>query len=174
MRRLLLLSGLVALGVAAAAAAAAQPSAEAQAAAAIREAGALAARIRGFHRWQGFTPPPPGYCATMREGEAVLKELARLSGLAVLYRRPGFALSLQAAADPLSDALDEEEEVNQQADVAWTEYPCPRLTPHPRRAFVLGVVGPRMAFCRAKATALRVSFAARRSVMQQCLRIPGT
>ena len=42
------------------------------------------------------------------------------------------------------------------------------------RAYVLAAVGPQMAFCRAKATALRVSFAARRRLMQQCLRIPGT
>ena len=170
----MLLAGIVALGVAAATKAAGQPSAEASANTAMREAGVLAARIRGFHRWQGLTPPPPDYCVTMREGEAVIKELARLSGLAVLYRRPGYSLALQAAGDPLSDALDEEEEVNQQADVKWTTYPCPTPTPHPRRAYVLAVVGPRMGFCRAKATALRVSFAARRSVMQQCLRIPGT
>src|SRR5947209_8085536 len=131
-RLLLLLSGLVALGVAAATAAAAQPSAESAAAAAIGEAGALAARIRGFHRWQGFTPPPPDYCVTMRAGEAVVKVLARLSAQAILYRQPGFALSLQAAGDALSDALDEEEEVNQQAEVAWTAYPCPTPSPHPR------------------------------------------
>src|SRR5262245_63264049 len=114
MYRLLLL-GIVALAVAATTKVAAQPSGEA-AAAAIREAGVLAARIRGFHRWQGLTPPPPDYCVTMRAGEAVMTVLARRAGQAILFRRPGYALSLQAAGDPLSDALDETEEVNQQAD----------------------------------------------------------
>ena len=51
----------------------------------------------------------------MREGEAVLKELARLASRAILYRQPGLALRLQRAGDGLSDELDEEEEINQQA-----------------------------------------------------------
>jgi hypothetical protein len=173
MRRLLL-SGFVALAIAAPASAVAQPSPQAVAAGLIGTANALAARIRGYHRWQGFTPPPPGYCETMREGEAVVKELARIAGQATLYREPGWALRLQAAGDPLSDALDEEEEVNHQAGVAFTAYPCPTLTPHPARATVLRILLPRMPFCRMKATALRLSFAARRALMQQCLRLPGT
>jgi hypothetical protein len=74
----LLLSGLVVIGVAATAIAnaAAQPFTGTAAAGAIRDAYALAARIRGYHRWTGLTPPSGSYCATMREGEAVLKELA--------------------------------------------------------------------------------------------------
>ncbi|MET0668125.1 MAG: hypothetical protein ABWZ01_06420, partial [Methyloceanibacter sp.] len=110
----LLLSGLIALAaVAGAGSAAAQPFTSAAAASAIHAANVLSARIRGYHRWQGLTPPPPDYCVTMLEGEAVLKELARLSSRAILYRQPGWALRLQHAGDRLSDALDEEEEVNQ-------------------------------------------------------------
>src|SRR5262245_42371195 len=173
MMRRLLLSGLVALAVAAPASVGAQPSPAVAAGRLIGTAHALAARIRGYHRWQGFTPPPLGYCETMREGEAVVKELARLGGQAVLYREPGFALRLQAAGDALSDALDEEEEVNLQAGVPFTVYPCPTLTPHPARAGVLRILLPRTPFCRMKANALRLSFAARRAQMQQCLRLPG-
>src|SRR5262249_47736595 len=84
------------------------------------------------------------------------------------------AAGVQAAGDALSDALDEEEEGNHQAAVPFTVYPCPTLTPHPARAPVLAILLPRMPFCRMKATALRLSFAARRAQMQQCLRLPGT
>ena len=177
MVRRFLLSGVVALGIAGTASvnAAAQPFTEGAAAAAIRHAYALAAQIRGFHRWQGLTPPPPGYCDTMREGEFVIKELARLSSRAVLYRLPGLALRLQRAGDPLSDALDLEEEVNHQAEMPFTVYPCPAPPgPYPARAVVLRLVAPRMPACRVQADALRLSFEARRTLMQQCLRIPGT
>jgi hypothetical protein len=173
----LLLSGLVALAVAVAVMthAAAQPFTEGAAAAAIRDANALAARIRGFHHWQGLTPPPPGYCDTMREGEAVQKAIARLASRAILYRQPGLALRLQRAGDALSDELDLEEEVNHQADVPFTVYPCPAPPgPYPARAVVLRLIVPRMPACRVQADALRLSFEARRALMQQCLRIPGT
>src|SRR5882724_11195896 len=91
MLRRWLWSGFAALAVAATAitSTAAQPFTEGAAAAAIGEAASLAARIRGFHRWQGLTPPPPGYCDTMREGEAVQKAIARLASRAILYRQPG-------------------------------------------------------------------------------------
>jgi hypothetical protein len=117
----LLLSGLVVIGVAATAIvnAAAQPFTGTAAAGAIRDAYALAARIRGYHRWTGLTPPPGSYCATMREGEAVLKELARLASRAILYRQSGLALRLQRAGDGLSDELDDEEEINQQAKIPY-------------------------------------------------------
>jgi hypothetical protein len=177
MLRRWLLSGLVVLGIAATASvnAAAQPFTEGAAAAAIRDAYALAAQIRGFHRWQGLTPPPPGYCDTMREGEAVQKAVARLASRAILYRHPGLALRLQRAGDSLSDALDLEEEVNHQADVPFTVYPCPAPPgPYPARAVVLRIVVPRAPACRVQADALRLSFEARRTLMQQCLRIPGT
>src|SRR5262245_37571752 len=39
--------------------------------------------------------------ATMRKGEAVAKEVARLASRAILYRRPGVALTLQRAGDAL-------------------------------------------------------------------------
>jgi len=48
----------------------AQPFTPGAAASAISAANALSARIRSYHRWQGLTPPPASYCATMREGEA--------------------------------------------------------------------------------------------------------
>jgi hypothetical protein len=177
MLRRLLLSGLAALAVAATAmpSAQAQPFTEGAAAALIRDANALAAQIRGFLRWQGLTPPPPGYCDTMREGEAVQKQVARLASRAILYRQPGLALRLQRAGDGLSDALDLEEEINHQAEMPFTVYPCPAPPgPYPARALVLRLVAPRMPACRVQADALRLSFEARRTLMQQCLRIPGT
>ena len=173
----LLLSGFVALGLTATTivAASAQPFTEATAAAAIQAANALSARIRAYHHWQGLTPPPASYCPTMREGEAVQKELARLASRAILYRQPGLALSLQRAADALSDELDEEEEVNHQADIPYSVYPCPAPpAPYPARAIVLRLVVPRVPACRRQADAVRVSFEARRTLMQQCLRVPGT
>jgi hypothetical protein len=173
----LLLLGIVAIGVVATAivSAAAQPFTERVAASAIRDAYALAARIRKYHHWTGLTPPPGSYCATMREGEAVVKELARLASRAILYRRPGLALTLQRAGDALSDALDEEEEINQQAGIPYSIYPCPAPpAPYPARPAVLRIVAQRMPACRQQANAVRVSFASRRSLMQQCLRVPGT
>src|SRR5262245_19695090 len=113
----LLLSGLVAVGVAAVAmpSARAQRFTEAVAAGAIGNANALSSSIRAYHRgpgrWTGLTPVPGSYCPTMRASEAVLKELARLASRAILYRQPGLALRLQTAGDALSDELDEEEEI---------------------------------------------------------------
>ena len=176
----LLLSGLVAIGVAAAAmpSATAQRFTEGVAAGAIRDANALASRIRAYHRgpgsWTGLTPVPASYCPTMRAGEATLKELARLASRAILYRQPGLALRLQGAGDALSDELDEEEEINQQADIPYTVYPCPvPAAPYPARAIAVRVVEQRMPVCRRQADALRLSFDARRRLMQQCLRRPG-
>lgn len=141
----------------------------------IRAASALSARIAAYHRgpgsWTGYTPVPPGYCGTMREGEAVLKELSRLASRAVLYRLPGLALELQAVGNRLGDALDEEEVVNLAADIPYTVFPCPvENTPYHARATALLLIEPRMPGCRAKADALRTSFAARRTLLQQCLR----
>jgi len=81
--RRLLSFGLVALALAAAtASASAQSFVGREAGGTMRAASALAERIRAYHRgpgrWMGYTPVPPGYCGTMREGEAVLKELSRL------------------------------------------------------------------------------------------------
>src|SRR5215470_11908833 len=80
---------------------AAQPFTQGAAASAISAANALSARIRGYHRWQGLTPPPASYCATMREGEAVLKQLSRLASRAILYRAPGLALSSTKRRRPI-------------------------------------------------------------------------
>jgi len=123
---------------------AAQPFTQGAAASAISAANALSARIRSYHRWQGLTPPPASYCATMREGEAVLKQ------------------------------LDEEEEVNSQSGISYTLYPCPVPAPYPPRAPVLRILDAKAPACRRRADVLRVSFDARRSLMQKCLRIPGT
>ena len=174
----LLLSGLLAIGVAAAASAVAQPFTERVAAGVIQNANALASRIRAYHRgpgrWTGLTPVPGSYCPTMRAGEATLKELARLASRAILYRQPGLALRLQSVGDALSDELDEEEEINQQADIPYTVYPCPvPAAPYPARAIAVRVVEQRVPACRRKADALRLSFEARRRLMQQCLRRPG-
>jgi hypothetical protein len=164
----------LALTVATVASASAQPFTEGAAAALIRDANALAAQIRGFHRWSGLTPPPPNYCATMQEGEAVQKQIARLASRAILYRQPGLALALQRAGDALSDELDVEEEVNHQADVPFTAYPCPAPPgPYPARPVVLSIVLAKAPSCRREANALRLSFEARRTLMQQCLRLPG-
>jgi hypothetical protein len=176
LRRLLSL-GLVVLAIVAAAivSAAAQPFMGSEASRTMRAANALSARISAYHRgpasWRGYTPVPPGYCGTMREGEAVLKELSRLSSRAVLYRLPGLALELQAAGNRLSDALDEEEKINLAADIPYTVFPCPvEGRAYPARATVLFIIEQRMPACSVEADALRVSFAARRSLMQQCLR----
>ena len=176
----LLLSGLIAIGVATAAmpSASAQRFTEAVAAGAIGNAYALSGRIRAHHRgpgsWTGLTPVPGSYCPTMRAGEAVVKELARLASRAILYRQPGLALRLQTAGDALSDELDEEEEINQQAGIPYTVYPCPvPAAPYPARAIALRAVEQRVPACRRQADALRVSFEARRRLMQQCLRRPG-
>jgi len=166
----LLVSVLVVLGVTATAemSASAQPI--------VSEAHALAARIASYHRgpgaWTGITPPPPSYCATMREGEAVLKELARLASRAILYREPGLALRLQHAADRLSDELDEEEEINNAAEIPYQIFPCPAPLPYPARAYVIGPMERRMPRCRIAADALRLSFEARRARVTQCLRSP--
>ena len=166
----LLLSAFVAVGVTSTAvvSASAQPI--------VGDASALTARIRSYHRgpgiWTGATPPPPSYCATMREGEAVLKELARLASRAILYRQPGVALHLQRAADRLSDELDEEEEINNAAEIPYQIFPCPAPLPYPARAYVIGPIERRMPACRIAADALRLSFEARRARVTQCLRSP--
>src|SRR5262249_56932525 len=94
----LLLSGLIAIGVAAAAmpSARAQRFTEAAAAGAIGDANSLSSRIRAYHRgpgrWTGLTPVPASYCPTMRAGEAVLKEPSRPARRAILYFPAGFEL----------------------------------------------------------------------------------
>jgi hypothetical protein len=154
---------------------AAQPFTETAGGSVIGRASALAARIHAFHRWTGSTPPPASYCPTMRAGEAVMVELARLSNRAIRYHQSALALQLQRTADRLSDALDEEEAVNDQAGIPYSGYPCPvPASSYPARAVVLRFIEPRMPACRRKADAARTSFDARRTLMQQCLRVPGS
>jgi hypothetical protein len=141
----------------------------------IAAANSLAARIRAYHRglgaWRGLTPPPVSYCETMREGEAVMKELARLASRAILYRLPDVALRLQHAGDQLSDELDEEIEINNAAEIPFEIYPCPAPKPFPARAIMIPPMEQRMQICRVEANALRISFEARRARQQQCLRL---
>src|SRR5262245_28046016 len=173
----LLALALVALGLTAAsiASAAAQPFTEFAGGSVIGRASALAARIHAFHRWTGSTPPPAGYCPTMRAGEAVMVELARLSNRAVRYHQSGLALEVQRVADRLSDELDEEEAINDQAGIPYSGYPCLVVqSSYPSRALVLRFIEARMPACRRKADAARASFDARRTLMQQCLRVRGT
>jgi hypothetical protein len=95
-----LLVGLMAIGINAAAlvSAPAQPINGTQAATAVPDANALSGRIRAYHRgpgsWRGSGPPPPGYCGTMRAGEAVLG--ARAPGKRC-DRQPSVWLGAQSA-----------------------------------------------------------------------------
>ena len=173
----LLVPGLVALGLTAASitSAAAQPFTAIAGGSVIGRASALAARIHAFHRWTGSTPPPASYCPTMRAGEAAMVELARLSNRAIRYRQPGLALQLQRTAERLSDELDEEEATNDQAGIPYSGYPCLIVqSSYPSRAVVLRLIVPRVPACRRKADAAKASFDARRALMQQCLRVPGS
>ena len=170
----LLLLGLVGLGLTAAmiAIAAAQPFTEIAGGSVIGRANAFAARIHAFHRWTGSTPPPASYCPTMRAGEAIMVELARLANRAIRYHQPGLALELQRAGDRLGDELDEEEAINDQAGIPYSGYPCLVVqSSYPSRAVVLALIERRVPFCRRKADAARVSFDARRALMYQCLRV---
>jgi hypothetical protein len=175
-RRLLL--GFVAIGINAAAVASAhaQPITGAGAATAVHDANALSGRIRAYHRgpgsWQSSGPPPPGYCGTMRAGEAVLQELARLANAAIANRQSGLARSLQRVADRLSDELDEEEAVNLAAGFRYVEYPCPAATPaYLARATVIRAIDQRAPACRRQADVRLLSFNARRTFMWNCLRL---
>src|SRR5262245_6797632 len=181
LQRFVLSGSFVVLGLAATAiGAAAQALPGLAVTTAIGDAGALSARIRGYHQgpgaWSGSTPPPGSYCPTMREGEAVMKELGRLANQAIFYGLPDVALRLPRAGDLLRDARAAEEDINRQAAIPYnTVYPCPaRPGPYLARAFVLRIVVQAMPNCRRKADVLRVSFQARRALMQQCLRIPGS
>jgi hypothetical protein len=173
-----LLLGLAAIWLAAAPLGAVGQPSHRSAGALMQEAAALAARIHRFHSgpgaWLGHSPPPPGYCQVMIQGELVQKELAALASKTILYGPPGLVLPLQRAGDALSDALDQEEEINNQAGFNYqpNAYPCPApSSPFAARAGVLVLVNQRMPKCRVEANALRLSFAARRNLMQQCLRV---
>jgi hypothetical protein len=111
----------------------------------------------------------------MRAGEAAMVELARLSNRAIRYHQPALALQLQRTADRLSDELDEEEAVNDQAGIPYSGYPCLVVqSSYPSRAVVLRLIEPRMPVCRRRADAAKASFDARRALMQQCLRARGS
>lgn len=119
----------------------------------------------------GLHAGPAGLLPHHARGRGGAEELSRLASRAILYRLPGLALELQAVGNRLGDALDEEEVVNLAADIPYTVFPCPvENTPYPARATALLLIEPRMPGCRAKADALRTSFAARRTLLQQCLR----
>jgi hypothetical protein len=144
----------------------------------IQEANALRAQIHRYHAgpgiWNSYSPPPAGYCRVLSTGELVVKELVYLANRALRYGPPGLAAQLQRAADGLGDELDHEEEINNQAGFNYGPdgYPCPLpSSPFQNRAAVLVAVNQRMPGCRIKADALRLTAAARRNLMQQCLRV---
>lgn len=178
MMRELIVSSLVAVGLFAATTSALSQRTARAPGIVIQEANALRAQIRRYHAgpgiWTGSTPPPAGYCRVLSSGELVLKELVYLANRAVLYGPPGSASTLQRTADGLSDELDHEEQINDQAGFNYVPdgYPCPApSSPFPRRAAILAAVDQRMPHCRDKANALRITTAARRNLMQQCLRV---
>ena len=174
MRRFLLL-GLAVLCINAAApvTAPAQPITGAGGVNTVRDASALAARIRAYHRgpgsWVGSGPPPPGYCSTMSAGEFVLKQLVRLTNVAVSAGDTGLVLSLQQVANRLSDELDEEEAINLAAGFGYTEYPCPTAAARAARATVIRPIGQGASSCRRQADTRSISFNARRIFMSDCL-----
>ena len=91
--------------------------------------------------------------------------VALVESLGIGFKALGFSANAQ---------LDEEEEVNSQSGIHYTLYPCPVSAPYPPRAPVLRILDAKAPACRRRADALRVSFDARRALMQRCLRIPGT
>jgi hypothetical protein len=176
-RKLMVLGLVVAALSAGTSVAGAQSSARAPGAV-IQEANALRAQIHRFHAgpgsWNGYSPPPVHYCRILSTGELVLKELVYLANRAIQYGPPSLVSPLQRAADGLGDELDHEEEINNQAgfNYAPNTYPCPAPnSPFAARAAVLVAVNQRMPACRVKANALRLTAAARRNLMQQCLRV---
>lgn len=178
MVRKLILSGLVAAGLAAGAGVAAAQSSARAPGVVIQEANALRAQIHRFHAgpgiWMGYSPPPVNYCRVLSTGELVLKELVYLANRAIQYGPPSLVAPLQRAADGLGDELDHEEEINNQAGFNYgpNGYPCPAPnSPFAARAAVLVAVNQRMPGCRIKANALRLTAGARRNLMQQCLRV---
>jgi hypothetical protein len=171
----LLQFGVIAFTVTMGVSAVAQPISQADAAKVIQGAYVFSSQVRGYHRgpaaWIGHTPLPPSYCRTMSAGEFALKDLARLASKAIQAGQLGLALRLEKAGDGLSDELDQEEEINDAARMTYDVYPCPRATSaYTARADMLRLVERAAPICRRKAHALRVSFAARRTFMQQCLR----
>jgi hypothetical protein len=110
----------------------------------------------------------------MSAGEFALKEAARLASKALPFHQTGLVLRLQAAGDRLSDELDVEEALNDEASVTYDEYPCPAgSSAYPGRARLLNPIVRRLPSCHERANAVRVSFAARRDVVQHCLHSPG-
>jgi hypothetical protein len=178
MLRELMVSGLVAAGLAAGASSVAAQLGARPPNVVIQEANALRAQIHRFHAgpgaWIGYSPPPANYCRILSTGELVLKELVYLANRAIQYGPPGLVSPLQRAADGLGDELDHEEEINNQSgfNYAPNAYPCPSPnSPFAARAAVLPAVNQRMPGCRIKADALRLTAVARRNLMQQCLRV---
>jgi hypothetical protein len=168
--------GLALLVATTAVSAVAQPITQAEADRAIHSAHMLSGQIRSFHRgrsaWTGYVPP--GYCRIMSAGEFTLKELARLASKAVQLGWLDLSSRLERAGDLLSDELDVEEEINDAAHMSYGVYPCPAATSsYTARASLLRLIVEASPECRKKADAQRVSFAARRAVMHQCLRLPG-
>jgi hypothetical protein len=56
----------------------------------------------------------------MRAGEAILAELARFANRTIRYLRPGLALQRRRTDDRLSDELDEDEGINDRANIPYS------------------------------------------------------
>jgi hypothetical protein len=93
------------------------------------------------------------------------------AGKAIQAGQLDLASRLEKVGDGLSDELDQEEAINDAAHMTYDVYPCPRATSaYTARADMLRLVERAAHICRKKADALRVSFAARRTFVQECLR----
>ena len=138
----------------------------------VKTANALSARIHSFHQGDGVkTPSSPNYCDTMRQAEFVLKAVTRSANDALFGHSWGLALRLQGAANRLSDELDVEESINEQSGYYPCEAPIASGPSAIGRTSFVQRVRQRLPLCQTKADALRVTFAARRELMRECLRV---
>jgi hypothetical protein len=139
----------------------------------IRAANVLGFQIRSLHQGTGIRMQPPGiYCRRMYTAEFVLKEITRAANEALFDGSWGLTLRLQSVANRLSDELDVEASINDQSGYHPCEGPVSSgATSIVGRASLVRGVRQRLPFCQAKANALRVTFAARRELMRECLRL---
>src|SRR5262245_41579771 len=117
-------------------------------------------------------PPPSGYCVRMRDAEFTLKRITLWTNDALFNHAVGAALRLQAVANHLSDELDAEEAINDQSGYQPCEAPLASggMSAIGRENLVRSIQ-QKLPLCQIKANALRMSLAARRELMRQCLRV---
>jgi hypothetical protein len=138
----------------------------------VKTANALSFRIHSFHQGTGIKMPSlPNYCIEMGEAEFALKAVTRSANDALFGHSRGLALKLQSVANRLSDELDVEEAINEQSVYHPCETPVASGASAIDRASFVRRVRQRLPFCQTKADALRVTFAARRELMRDCLRM---